>query len=72
MSAAQIRKFCVLDANTDALLHEAYDTLALSARGHDRILRMARTIADLEQSENIAEDHILEAISMRRLDRDVF
>ena len=72
MNAAQIRQFCALDEQTDALLHEAYDSLALSARGHDRILRMARTIADLEQSVSIESDHILEAISMRKLDREVF
>ena len=72
MNAPQIRKFCALDDAADALLHEAYDSLSLSARGHDRILRMARTIADLAEEEHITSEHLLEAISMRKLDREIF
>ena len=69
MSAPQIRKYCALTDETDAILHHAYDSMNLSARAHDRILRMARTIADLDASEQIKEPHLLEAISLRKLDR---
>ncbi|HEX8287364.1 MAG TPA: YifB family Mg chelatase-like AAA ATPase [Pyrinomonadaceae bacterium] len=70
MSPAQIRKFCALDAESENLLERAMLRQGLSARAHDRILKVARTIADLEASENIQPMHISEAINYRSLDRN--
>ena len=70
MSVKQIRKFCFLNEKSKTLLKNAMDKLNLSARAYDRILKVARTIADLEQSENIDSNHISEAIQYRSLDRE--
>ena len=70
MSPGQIRKFCALDATSEELLEKAMTRQGLSARAHDRILKVSRTIADLEGSENITSDHISEAINYRSLDRN--
>ena len=70
MSSAQIRKYCHLNAESESLLERAMLRQGLSARAHDRILKVARTIADLETSENIEPTHIGEAIGYRSLDRN--
>jgi len=69
MGAVQIRKYCVTDEGASSLLEAAYTSLGLSARGYDRIMRVARTIADLAESEIIKTEHIAEAIRLRALDR---
>jgi magnesium chelatase family protein len=70
MSPAQIRKFCALDSESESLLERAMLKQGLSARAHDRILKVARTIADLSDSETIQSTHISEAINYRSLDRN--
>ncbi len=69
MSGRHIRKFCEIDSASDKLLETAMEKLGLSARAHSRILKIARTIADVEGSEHITADHIAEAIQYRSLDR---
>ena len=71
MEAKHIRKYCVLDDACKMLMERAYDSLGLSARGHDRILRLARTIADLDCSEDIKPKHLAEAIQLRTLDKSI-
>ena len=69
MTSRQVRRFCKLDAAGEALLKQAMTELGLSARAHDKVLRIARTIADLEAAESIQSHHLAEAIQYRRLDR---
>lgn len=68
MTPDQIARFCALDDAGDALMSQAFDRMGLSARSHDRILRVARTIADLDGAQAIAPDHLAEAIQYRNTD----
>jgi magnesium chelatase family protein len=69
MSHKQVEKFCKLDTTSEMLLKQAMHEFGLSARAHDKICKLARTIADLAGVHNIATEHIAEAISYRKLDR---
>ncbi|MGI6084369.1 MAG: YifB family Mg chelatase-like AAA ATPase [Acetivibrionales bacterium] len=69
LKSALIKEFCKVDSEGKRVLRTAFDHLNLSARAHDRILKVARTIADMEQSENIRSKHVAEAIQYRALDR---
>jgi len=70
MSHKQIIKFCPLPEESKNLLKQAIDDLGISARAHDKIIKVARTIADLLGSEDILPEHIAEAIQYRSLDRN--
>ena len=69
MSNKQIKEFCPIDEDSERLIEMAMDRLGLSARAYTRILKVARTIADLEEEKNIRSYHISEAIQYRSLDR---
>ncbi len=69
MGPRQIKKYCPLSADSQNLLEKAMDYLGLSARAYHRILKISRTIADLENGENILPHHVSEAIQYRNLDR---
>lgn len=70
MNSKMIQKYCALNEECSRLLKGAMDRLNLSARAYDRILKVARTIADLDDSEDIKEEHLAEAIQYRSLDRE--
>jgi magnesium chelatase family protein len=70
MTPRLIRKYCVIEEACNRLVENAITKMGLSARAYDRILKVARTIADLEQCEHIAAPHISEAIQYRSLDRN--
>lgn len=72
MSSRQIRTFCKLTEDCQDLLKDSVNNLGLSARAHDKVLRVARTIADLDNSESITANHINEAINYRMLDRQMW
>jgi magnesium chelatase family protein len=69
LRGAALRRHCALDVSGKTLLAQAVEKLGLSARAHDRILRVARTIADLAGSEQIHVSHLAEAVQYRALDR---
>ena len=70
MTSAMLREFCPLSAEARRLLDVAMERLQLSARAYDRIIKVARTIADLAGEEHISPLHISEAITYRTLDRE--
>ena len=72
MTPRQLHDLCNTDESADKLLKRAYETLDLSARGYDRVLAVARTIADLDASDTITAKHVAEAIQLRSLDRKYF
>jgi magnesium chelatase family protein len=72
MTTRHMRRACELDASSRRLLLHAIERLGLSARAHDRILKVARTIADLAGVETIASSHVAEAVQYRALDRGYF
>ena len=72
MTHRQTRQFCKLDDECQNILKAAMTELGLSARAHDKVLRVARTIADLDQSESIRPTHLNEAINYRMLDRHLW
>ncbi len=69
MGPRLVRKFCPLDGPCEQILKQAMTELGLSARAHDKVLRLARTIADIEGAGEISSEHLSEAIQYRRLDR---
>jgi magnesium chelatase family protein len=69
LSSKQIEKYCRLTDHQKNMIKDAFTALSLSARAYDRILRVARTIADLDGEENIQDSHLAEAIQYRSLDR---
>ena len=69
MNSKQVRKFCELDKASQTLLRDSVNEMGLSARAHDKVLRLSRTIADLEQAPSILPHHITEAVNYRMLDR---
>jgi magnesium chelatase family protein len=69
MTSRQLRRYCPLSSECQNILQTAMDDLGLSARAHDRILKMSRTIADLDGASEIQVPHLSEAIGYRSLDR---
>ena len=69
MSDQQLKKYCKISKESNAILEMAFNRMKLSARAYNRILKLSRTIADLEGSDEILENHIIEAISYRALDK---
>jgi len=72
MSTKQIKNHCSLDSQAEELLQQAMTELNISARGYNKILKVGRTIADLDHSESVLMEHISEAVQYRNLDRDLW
>ena len=69
LTSKLISKFCILNASSKTILEKYFEKNSLSARSYSRILKVARTIADLDESKNIKDIHILEALRYRSLDK---
>ena len=69
MTSSLTRKYCQLSPTAEKTLQVSFEKLGLSARAYDKVLKVARTIADLDESETVENKHILEAIQYRSLDR---
>ncbi|MBR1483984.1 MAG: ATP-binding protein, partial [Ruminococcus sp.] len=69
INPAQLRKFCVIDKEAEDTLRFAFEKFGMTARAYDRVLKVARTIADLAESEIIRQEHVFEAVQYRSLDR---
>ena len=72
MSSRQLRRWCELDPSSRRLIEQAIARLGLSARAYDRVLKVARTIADLAGTEHLDSAHVAEAVHYRALDRGYF
>ena len=72
MTSRQVRDHCRLDRTCQQMLRHSVEEMGLSARAHDKILRVARTIADVAGEASINETHLAEAIGYRSLDRDLW
>ncbi len=72
MSAKQIKQHCSLDSRAEGLLHQAMTELNISARGYNKILKVGRTIADIDHCRDVHQEHISEAAQYRNLDRDLW
>ncbi len=72
MGTKEIRKYCKTDEKALSVLKKAFEVMGMSARGYDRVLRVARTIADLDGAENIETKHVAEAVQLRTLDKKYF
>jgi magnesium chelatase family protein len=71
MTSRETKEICQLDAQGEKLMKHVFDAKGLSARAHDRILRVSRTIADLSGCSNIRPEHLAEALNYRSLDRQI-
>ena len=71
LTASQVEQFCILTDNAEKIIKLAFERLHLSMRGYHKILKIARTIADFDQSEKIDQQHIQEAIMYRSLDQQM-
>jgi magnesium chelatase family protein len=72
MNSRALRDFCPISSEVESLLKSAIEQFALSARAHDRIIKLARTVADLEGAEQIGVAHAAEAVQYRSLDRKLW